>query len=150
MLNIKEAQKKYRSTKKGRANKLCHAYKQLDKKNNRGECTLTPTWITDNILSKPCCYCGETDWNKIGCNRLDNNLPHTPDNVEPCCRECNLKLVNKETKQVYQYTKDGELVNIWPSIMECKRNGYTQSTISLCCNGLLKSHKGYKWSFQPL
>lgn len=54
------------------------------------------------------------------------------------------------SKQVYQYTLDGELVKIWPSTNECERNGFDHSSISSCCNGKLKTHKGYKWSYTPL
>ncbi len=84
--------KQYRETQIGRANRLIICYKFVDKKYNRGECTLTAKWITENIFTKHCAHCGETDWHKIGCNRIDNNLPHTPDNVEPCCMKCNSAL----------------------------------------------------------
>lgn len=89
---ISEYQNSYRKTPAGRACRLLSIYKTLDKRYNRGECTLTTQWIIENIFSKPCAHCGETDWHKIGCNRIDNKLPHTPDNVEPCCYECNVKL----------------------------------------------------------
>ena len=46
-------------------------------------------WIVENIYTKPCPHCGETDWHNLGCNRLDNSKPHTIDNVEPCCFHCN-------------------------------------------------------------
>lgn len=75
----------------GRAKNLINNYKQKDKKANRGECTLTPEWIVENIFSKPCHYCGETDWEKIGCDRIYNLKPHTPDNVVPCCQKCNTR-----------------------------------------------------------
>ena len=58
---------------------------------NRGECTLTPDWIVEHIFNQPCHYCGKTDWTKMGCDRIDNSLPHTQDNVVPCCAECNRK-----------------------------------------------------------
>ncbi len=82
---------KYRLTPYGRAYNLNNSYKRKDEKYNRGECTLTPQWIVDNIFSQPCHYCGETDWHKLGCDRIDNTKPHTPDNVVPCCFECNTK-----------------------------------------------------------
>ena len=85
-------QAEYNDTKIGRARYLIRAYRQKDKKYNRGEGDLTAKWIVDNIFTKPCAHCGETDWRKIGCNRLDNSKPHTKDNVEPCCKECNDKL----------------------------------------------------------
>jgi len=89
---IKEYRSLWRKTQYGRASMLLYGYRQKDKDKNRGQCTLTAQWIVDNIFSKPCAHCGETDWRKIGCNRLDNSKPHTEDNVEPCCIECNNKL----------------------------------------------------------
>lgn len=86
----------YYATPMGRATHLFGGYKRLDKKYNRGECTLTAQWIVDNIFSKPCHYCGETDWRKIGCDRIDNSKPHTENNVIPCCTECNAKRGTKE------------------------------------------------------
>lgn len=82
----------YNKTPKGRAVYLLNRYKSSDKEHNRGESDLTSQWIVENIFSKPCTHCGETDWRKIGCNRLDNSKPHTMDNVEPCCGKCNRKL----------------------------------------------------------
>lgn len=90
--SITEYTKKYRKTAMGRANMLLQRYKQSDKKCGRGECTLTAKWIVENIFTKPCAHCGETDWYEIGCNRLDNTKPHTMDNVEPCCGKCNVQL----------------------------------------------------------
>ena len=84
----------YSKTPIGRANILVGSYRRNDKKHNRGECTLTPDWIVDNIFSQPCHYCGKTDWHELGCDRIDNNLPHTPNNVVPCCWECNNKKKN--------------------------------------------------------
>ena len=86
----------YNKTPIGRAIYLLNRYKQSDKEHNRGECDLTSKWIVDNIFSKPCAHCGESDWHKIGCNRLDNSKPHTMDNVEPCCGECNIRLYHKK------------------------------------------------------
>ena len=88
---IAEQMAEYQSTPKGRAVNLVGTYKQEDNKYSRGECTLTAEWVIEHIFSQPCYYCGETDWKKLGCDRLDNNLPHTPENVVPCCCECNKK-----------------------------------------------------------
>ena len=93
---IKERGLKYRHTQNGRAHILIGRYRQADKKYNRGECTLTAEWVVENIFSKPCQYCGETDWTKIGCDRIDNLKSHTPDNVVPCCYSCNCKKGIKE------------------------------------------------------
>ena len=88
-VDVKKAE--YRATPMGRAVYLISNYRQSDNKYNRGECTLTPQWIVDNIFSKPCHYCGESDWHKIGCDRIYNSKPHTEDNVVTCCEECNKK-----------------------------------------------------------
>ena len=78
-----------------RASNLLSAYNQSDKKYDRGKGNLTPEWILENIFTQPCKYCGKTGWDIIGCNRINNDLPHTIDNVEPCCKECNKKLPRK-------------------------------------------------------
>ena len=82
---------KYNKTPYGRAIYLVSNYRKKDKTYNRGECTLTPEWIVDNIFTKSCNYCDERDWTKLGCDRINNDLPHTPDNVVPCCKKCNDK-----------------------------------------------------------
>lgn len=91
-----EYQVEYSKTPMARANNLLYGYKRADNVFRGGGCTLTAKWIVDNIFSKPCVHCGETDWRKIGCNRLDNSKPHTEDNVEPCCFKCNIKLLQME------------------------------------------------------
>lgn len=93
---VNEYRKEWYKTPIGRASNLVSAYNGTDKIHNRGKGDLTAEWIVENIFSKPCVYCGETDWRKIGCNRLDNTKPHSKDNVEPCCRDCNLKLPKKQ------------------------------------------------------
>ena len=144
---IRAQQNEYNSTPYGRAIQLLTNYRLSDKLKKRGECTLTAEWIVEHIFSQPCAHCGCSDWRKIGCNRLDNNLPHTPDNVEPCCKKCNDEL-NNPKKRVYQYTLDGLLVAIWPSTSECSRNGYDNGAITKCCNGKRKTHMGYRWSYE--
>lgn len=60
------------------------------------------------------------------------------------------KLVNhpKKSKEVCQYTMDGELVKIWPSLNECSRNGFNQSPVCLCCNGKKCQYKGFIWRYK--
>lgn len=66
-----------------------------------------------------------------------------------------------KSKTVYQYTLDGELVNVYPSTNECGRQGFNHDTVSRCCNGGFFSkkrgkwvncntYKGYRWSYEPL
>lgn len=101
---IAEYDARYRKTKEGRAVMLINRHKEEDKKYNRGNCDLTMPWFVRNIFTK-CIYCGETDWKKLGCDRIDNNLPHTSGNVVPCCAECNCKRQKKPFEQFYMESK---------------------------------------------
>lgn len=142
-----ESLKKYRKTKMGRAIQLLNRYNQSDKKAGRGKGDLTPEWIVENIFTSKC-ECGEDDWTKLGCNRIDDSKPHTMDNVEPCCKKCNCdKEGEKLSKKVYQYSLDGLLVKVWDSTSECSKNGYDCGNISKCCNGIRKTYKNYIWRY---
>lgn len=148
---IQKQKLEYMSTPNGRASRLIATYNISDSVNNRGKGDLTAQWVVENIFSKPCAHCGKTGWEVIGCNRLDNSKPHTMDNVEPCCKECNDKMYGAESsKNVYQYTLDNELVRVWNSITDCSRNCFNLGHVSECCRGERKMHKGYKWTFTPL
>lgn len=162
----RKRQMKRRRTIIGRAYHLLQAYNKADENAGRPKGDLTPEWIVENIFSKPCAHCGKEGWKVIGCNRLDNSKPHTKDNVEPCCWECNQKLsveynVERQSTPVYQYSLDGELVKVWKSMQEAGRGEFQASCICHCCNGGFfdkkkdkwintKQHKGYRWSFEPL
>lgn len=84
-----------------RAKSLLCNYNRRDRNNGLGKGDLTAQWIIENIFSKPCVHCGKEGWDIIGCNRLDNNKPHSKDNVEPCCKECNNKLHAKDFTNWY-------------------------------------------------
>ena len=86
-----ECDKERYQTPMGRASNLVSNYQLADRNANRGECTLSAKWVVENIFTKPCHYCGKEGWDAIGCDRIDNSKPHTPDNVVPCCYECNCK-----------------------------------------------------------
>lgn len=80
--------KKYRKTLCGRAMSLANNYKTIDKKYGRDN-NIDGQWILDNIFTKKCIYCGESDWTKLGCDRIDNTKGHTTDNVVCSCWNCN-------------------------------------------------------------
>ena len=169
-----EYNKVYSKTPMGRAQRLLHQYKRMDERNGFGKdaCDFNAKWIVENIFSSPCKHCGESDWRKIGCNRLDNNKPHTKDNVEPCCFHCNCKLNGLSTKWTEQrklklskslinhplksisveasFDKDFSNIEItFPSMSEAERNGYSARMISRCIlkrtkdNQLLRHKKMY-------
>lgn len=53
-----------------------------------------------------------------------------------------------KSKKVLQFTLDGELIREWESTRECERNGFNHCSVCLCCNGKLKSHKGFLWEYK--
>lgn len=85
----RERSKNYRKTKIGRASSLCSSYKAADRLKGR-ENNVTKEWIVDNIFTSKCSYCGDTDWTHLGCDRVDNSIGHTIDNVVCSCERCNL------------------------------------------------------------
>lgn len=76
-----------------RASRMLSVYKYQDRKYNRaGRPEDYPDkYEVAELIQKPCIWCGETDWRKMGLDRIDNTEGHIRDNVEPCCRACNLK-----------------------------------------------------------
>ena len=149
----KEAKRRYHSnwneqrknTPIGRARYLVDNYNRQDKLYNRGEGDLEPQWVLDNILLKPCTYCGKNGWKIIGCNRLDNSKPHTKDNVEPCCMKCNVELVRPEKPLDQIDPVTGEVINTWKSTMDARRNGFIHA--SCVAKGRRKQDKGYIFRF---
>lgn len=75
------------STDRIKASKMISSYKHKDRKNQTTICDIDIDWMINNIMTKSCIYCGDT--NKVGCDRLDNSKGHTKDNVVPCCYDCN-------------------------------------------------------------
>lgn len=67
--------------------KMISAYRVKDYKRFRIIHKLDKDWFRENIITKPCVYCGDTE--KIGCDRIDNDKPHYESNVVPCCYPCN-------------------------------------------------------------
>lgn len=60
----------------------------------------------------------------------------------------NERSAKARSKIVSQKTLDGELVKIWPSVMEIQRQtGWRHESISACCRGEHKSYKGYLWEY---
>lgn len=98
--------------------------------------------------------------NHIDEDKTNNNV----ENLEWCDRKYNKnygtrtkkvaeKLTNRKdlSKQVYQYTLDGELINIWPSTKEIERKlGYDNGNIGKCCNNKYKQAYGYKWNYNEI
>lgn len=81
---------------RAKASKMISSYKCKDKKNGfNNVCDIDIDWMIENIFKKRCIYCGDNK--RVGCDRIDNNKPHTKDNVVPCCIECNMARNNNFT-----------------------------------------------------
>lgn len=79
------------------------------------------------------------------------------ENLRWCTRKGNMKnpitrkrMSESAKKKVYQYTLDDILVRTYESTIETQEYGFVQANVSACCRGIRKTHKGYKWSFEPL
>lgn len=95
-------------------------------------------------------------------NHLDEcKINNRADNLEWCTHQENcvyrdrnkrIGLANtngKKSKAIAQYTLDGTLVCVYPSLQEAGRHGYAASNICRCANGHQKySHAyGYMWRY---
>ena len=114
--NKKHSNNKMAAIKEQKVNRskmLITSYRSRDKKRFNEEIDLDVDWFIKNIFNSRCIYCGETNWKKLGCDRIDNSLPHNKDNVVPCCNTCNrmrsddfsvseFKKIGKILKEIYK------------------------------------------------
>lgn len=56
----------------------------------------------------------------------------------------------KNSKKVYQYDTNKNLIRTWVSTKECDDNGFCRVCISNCCLNKQKIHRGFIWSYKPL
>ena len=88
--------------------------------------------------------CNHIDEDKKNCSFENINLMTPKQNSNWGTR--NKRMAKALSKQVGAF-KDGELVMVFQSTMEAQRNGFHSGCISDCCNGKLKTHKGYTWKY---
>lgn len=55
-----------------------------------------------------------------------------------------------QKKIVYQYDKQGNLVNIYDTILSVSEDGFSFGNVANCCRGIRKTSSGYVWSYTPL
>lgn len=108
-----ERNRNYYKTEPGRAHNLVKLYRTMDNNNAVGDCTITREWIIDKIFASSCVYCGENNWIKLGCDRIDNSLPHTPENCVCSCGLCNkerqCRKMSVEEFKVYKQKGDSPI-----------------------------------------
>ena len=51
-------------------------------------------------------------------------------------------------KPIMQFSKENKLVKEWDSILQTSEEGFYIKSVSKCCLGKLKTHKGYIWRFK--
>lgn len=154
-----------------RANKLAYHYHWHDINTYKFDCDadFDGQWIIDNIYSGGCIYCGETDWRKLGCDRIDNTKPYTKDNVVCSCARCNKLRSNKFTvdemkeigavirkienrhkdyamrrggKKVACYDSQGNMVKEYICAEQTQEDGYSPRIVRRACQ---KNNDGYKY-----
>lgn len=80
------------ATKLGRADNLVRRYNNEDiKRGFDTSSNVDKEWLVNNIFTGKCVYCNDSDWRHLGADRVDDNLPHTAENIVPCCGVCNVE-----------------------------------------------------------
>lgn len=78
------------------------------------------------------------------------NLMSHKDNLNFGTRNSRISKSNtnnpKRSKQVCAY-RNGELVFTFPSKIEAQRQGFDKGYVSKCCNGKMKTYKGFEWRY---
>lgn len=80
---------------------LLSAYRTADESEGRGECTLSKDWMMEHIFASKCIYCGDSEWEHLGADRIDNSLPHTPENCVCACGICNVERGDRFTVEEF-------------------------------------------------
>lgn len=91
----------------------------------------------------------------------ENGLNNRLDNLEWCDHRYNSNygtaikrrvehqnwdsIAQKQAVRVKQKDRNGIVVKIWDSMMDCERNGFKCSGVSRCCAGHLKTYRGFHW-----
>lgn len=109
-----EYKKQYRQTPKGRAQYLTDNYNQSDKEKGLNICNnITSDYLTKLISPGECVYCGNSDWKALGADRINNDLPHTPDNVVCACGVCNIERqwTHMSVEEFKEYRKEHPILS---------------------------------------
>ena len=89
MAKTKNFNSAYWNDMSSRAKSMCSTYKSLDRNKGFDVSNNIEYQYMLELWKNGCVYCGETDWHKLGCDRVDNSKPHSVDNVVCSCKDCN-------------------------------------------------------------
>jgi hypothetical protein len=145
IVSFKECNLKYRFQKSGYAS-IC-----MSKKNY-----LVHRLVADAFLEKISLL--KLDVNHIDCNKSNNSINNLQwvsksENIQHAIKNQRFKrFYGKEhwlSKKVIQKNKNGELIKIWDSFSDVKRElNLDIKSLIYCCNGkIYKSVGGFKWGY---
>lgn len=89
-----------------KASKMVSSYKSSDKKKGLN-CGIDIKFMMEEIFGKKCTYCGT--YKNVGCDRIDNSIGHTPDNIIPACYTCNT--IRRDIFSVDEMKKIGSFIS---------------------------------------
>lgn len=84
-------------------------------------------------------------------NHKDQNKTNNcVENLEWCTASYNVKYSKKNIKKVCQYDMNDNLIKMWDSSYQAKKELKLKSARSIdqCCKGTRKTTYGYKWSYE--
>src|SRR5690606_33775894 len=96
-----------RHPQKVRACRLVYNYNFADQRSGYDtKDNVTYIWIMENIFTSSCVYCGDSDWEHLGCDRIDNSKPHTPENCVCACGICNIERSDRCTVEEFKQYRE--------------------------------------------
>lgn len=127
-----------------------NGYRRVELRNrnsNKSYNKLVHRLVAEAFIPNPLGY---TEVNHIDEDKSNNQVS----NLEWCSRKYNInygtgmaRAAAKKSHKVLAKSADGAILHRFNSTKEAARYGFDSGTISKCCNGFRKSHKGLYWEY---